>query len=123
MPQLSNTWFSTAILFLLAGILLGMHMAATFDHAPASAHAHINLLGWVTMSLFGTYLALNPVKAAWSVARVQYYVYTVGVAVQTTSLYFLLSGYPQAEPALVVSSLLTFAGVAMFAFIIFRKAR
>lgn len=122
MPNISNYYFGTAIIFLIAGITLGLHMSITHNHAPVGAHAHINLLGWVTMSLFGTYLALNPRKAGWQLARIQYYVYTAGVLVMTPSLYLLLTGHTGAEPVLAAASLVTFAGVILFAFIIFRKA-
>ena len=122
MPNVSNYYFGTAIVFLIAGIMIGLHMSITHSYAPAGAHAHINLLGWVTMSLFGTYLALNPQKARWPLARIQYYIYTAGVLVMTPSLYMLLSGYTGAEPVVAVASLVTFAGVILFAYIIFRKA-
>lgn len=122
MPKLSNYYFGTAILFLIAGIMVGLHMAITHDHTATPAHAHINLLGWVTMSLFGGYLALNPRKAAWGLARMQYYVYTAGVLVMTSSLYLLVTGRPALEPVVAVAALVTFLGVLLFAVIIFRRA-
>ena len=122
MPKLSNYYFGTAILFLIAGIMVGLHMAITHDHTATPAHAHINLLGWVTMSLFGGYLALNPRKAAWGLARMQYYVYTAGVLVMTSSLYLLVTGRPALVPVVAVAALVTFLGVLLFAVIIFRRA-
>jgi hypothetical protein len=41
----------------------GLHMAIAGDHSAIGAHAHANLLGWVTMAIFGGYHALNPAKA------------------------------------------------------------
>lgn len=122
MPRLSNYYFGTAILFLIAGIMVGLHMSMTQNYTSTGAHAHINLLGWVTMSLFGVYLALNPAKAAWGLARIQYYVYVLGVLVLTCSLYLLLNGYQQMEPVVAISSLVAFLGVLLFAVIIFRRA-
>lgn len=60
MPKLSKICFRTAILFLIAGISIGiaMHVAGQFN--VTGAHAHANLLGWVTMALFGTCYALRP---------------------------------------------------------------
>lgn len=121
MPKISNYYFGTAIIFLIAGILVGLHMSISQDHTATPAHAHINLLGWVTMSLFGTYLALNPRKAAWGLARIQYYVYTAGVVVMTPSLYLLVTGRPALEPVVAAASLVVFVGVLLFAVIIFRK--
>jgi hypothetical protein len=64
MPKVSNYFFRSAILFLIAGIGLGISMSITQNHDVIGAHAHINLLGWVTSAIFGGYYALNPAKAA-----------------------------------------------------------
>lgn len=120
MPTISRMYFITAICFLVAGILVGLQMSIAHDYAATGAHAHINLLGWVTMAIFGTFHALNPRGAGTRLAKVQYYVYTGGVIVMTPALYLLLTGNPALEPVVAVSSLAVFAGVLMFAAIIFR---
>lgn len=122
MPRISKMYFGTAICFLIAGILIGLHMSIAHDHAAAGAHAHINLLGWVTMAIFGGYHALNPSGAETRLAKVQYYVYAGGVLVMTPALYLLLTGTQSVEPVVAASSLVVFAGVLMFAVIIFRTA-
>ena len=63
MPRISNLFFRTAILFLIVGIAIGLQMAISQNHNVIGAHAHINLLGWVTSAIFGVYYALNPAKA------------------------------------------------------------
>ena len=123
MPSLANLYFRTAILFLIVGICVGLHMAIGGNHGFIGAHAHVNLLGWVTSALFGTYLTLNPVKAEGLLPRIQYGVYVLGVIGMGISLYLLLGGNTAMEPAVAVSSLVTFAGVLLFAVIIFMPAR
>ncbi len=123
MPRVSQLYFKVGILFLIAGIGVGLHMAIGGDHSAMGAHAHINLLGWVTSALFGVYYALNPDKAATRVAYVQFAIYTLGVLVMTPSLYMLLSGYPGAEPLVAIGSLVVAAGVLLFAVILFLPAR
>lgn len=120
MPHISKLYFMTAICFLIAGILVGLKMSIAHDYAAAGAHAHINLLGWVTMAIFGAFHALDPRGAGTRLAKVQYYVYTGGVLVMTPALYFLLTGNPSLEPVVAVSSLVAFVGVLMFAVIVFR---
>ena len=115
MPRISEYFFRSAILFLLAGISIGIHMSISQNHNVIGAHAHINLLGWVTSALFGGYYALNPAKAAGRLPMVQYLVYTVGVVIMGVSLYLLLAGNAGMEPIVAVSSLITFAGVLLFA--------
>lgn len=120
MPFISRMYFITAICFLVAGILIGLKMSIAHDYAATGAHAHANLLGWVTMSIFGTFHALNPRGAATRLAKVQYYVYTGGVLVMAPALYLLLTGNPSFEPVVAISSLVVFVGVLMFAWIIVR---
>ena len=122
MPQLAGLYFKTAVVFFIIGIAMGLQMAISGNHSVIGAHAHANLLGWVSMALFGCYLALNPAKAEQRFARLQYYVYTGGVAVMVPSLYAYLTGYPAAEPLVAVSSLIVAAGVLMFAIIIYSRA-
>jgi len=119
MPRVSSLFFRTAIVFLIVGIAIGLHMSISQNHNVIGAHAHINLLGWVTSALFGGYYALNPAKAQGRLPLIQYGIYTVGVAVMGISLYLLLSGNAAMEPVVAVSSLVTFAGVLIFAWIVF----
>ena len=123
MPRISEYYFRTAILFLIVGISIGIHMSISQNHNVIGAHAHINLLGWVTSAIFGGYYALNPAKAAGRLPMLQYIVYVVGVAVMGISLYLLLAGNPAMEPVVAVASLLTFAGVLLFAWIVWTPAR
>ena len=121
MPQLARLFFKTAIVFLIVGIAMGLQMAISEDHNVIGAHAHANLLGWVTMALFGTYYAFNPAKAETRFAKIQYWAYTAGVVVIVPSLYLLYLGYPAVEPLTAVSSLVILLGVLMFAVVIYSK--
>ncbi len=119
MPRIAQLYFRTAIIFLIVGISMGLTMAISQDHSAIGAHAHANLLGWVTMAIFGGYHALNPAKAERRIAMIQYFVYTTGVAVLVPALYLMLTGNPSMEPVVAVASLIAFAGVLLFAVIIF----
>ena len=122
MPRISEFFFRAGILFLIVGIGLGLQMAISQNHNVIGAHAHINLLGWVTSALFGGYYALNPAKAEGRLPMIQFVVYMIGVICMGTSLYLLLSGNPAMEPVVAVSSLITFAGVLLFAWVVWSPA-
>ena len=85
MPRVSELFFKTAIVFLILGIVAGLQMAISGDHGAFPAHAHINLLGWVTSAIFGGYYALNPAKAERRVAMIHYGLYTVGLVIMLPS--------------------------------------
>src|SRR6478736_5940118 len=102
MPRIAHLYFRTAIIFLIIGICMGLKMAISQDHSVIGAHAHANLLGWVTMAIFGGYYALNPEKAERRIAVVQYAVYTSGVTLMVPSLYLMLMGNEAMEPVVAI---------------------
>jgi hypothetical protein len=119
MPAVSELFFKTAILWLILGIGAGLQMAISGDHSTFPAHAHINLLGWVTSAIFGGYYALNPAKAARKIAMVHYGLYTVGLVVMLPALYLMVLGNPALEPIVAGGSLIVAAAVLVFTVVVF----
>ncbi|CDX20795.1 putative signal peptide protein [Mesorhizobium sp. ORS 3324] len=120
MPRVSELFFKTAIVFLILGVAAGLQMAISHDHGAFPAHAHINLLGWVTSAIFGGYYALNPGKAERRIAMIHYGLYTVGLVVMLPALYWMLAGgHPEIEPVVAIGSLIVAASVLVFAFVVF----
>jgi len=119
MPRVSELFFKTAIVFLILGIAAGLQMAISGDHGAFPAHAHINLLGWVTSAIFGGYYALNPAKAERRLAMIHYGLYTLGIVVMLPALYLMLHGNPALEPIVAGGSLVVAAAVLIFAVVVF----
>jgi uncharacterized membrane protein len=69
MPRVSTAFFTIATLCGLAGMIWGSQMGASGDHTLHPAHAHLNLVGWVTLSIMGAFYALpgmaKPGVLAW----------------------------------------------------------
>lgn len=120
MPRVSELFFKTAVVFLVLGIAAGLQMAISGDHGAFPAHAHINLLGWVTSAIFGGYYAFNPAKAERRIALVHYILYTAGIVIMLPALYWMLAkGHPEVEPVVAIGSLIVAAAVLVFAFVVF----
>jgi cbb3-type cytochrome oxidase subunit 1 len=122
MPQISHNFFKAAVVFLIVGVLMGLQMAISGAHNVIGAHAHTNLLGWVSMAIFGGYYALNPAKAATRLASVHFWTYVASVAVMVPALYLLYLGYGALEPLVALSSLLAGASAVVFAVVVFSAA-
>jgi hypothetical protein len=43
-----------------------------------AVHAHLNLLGWVSLFLFGIYYRLHPASDASALARIQVWIWSIG---------------------------------------------
>ena len=107
-------WFiMLASLFALAGMGFGIWMSASQDHTLAGAHAHNNLIGFVTMALYGIYYRLVPAATATRLAVVHFWVafagailFPIGVGMAILSMGPLLA---QISSILVILSMLIFA--------------
>lgn len=116
----------TGPLFLLFGLGIGMHMGASNDHTLMPVHAHLNLLGFVLMMVFG--LAYDRFQTAGSgrLALVHFWLHLIASLVLLVMLWMLFTG-KLAETAMFplapLCELAIFIGVLIFAWNMFRHAR
>lgn len=90
MPRVSAAFFATGAIFLLYGIGMGMWMGAHQDFRIAPAHAHANLVGWVTMALYGTFYALTAKTIIEPLAWLNYGLSTIGTIIHVPMLAALI---------------------------------
>lgn len=118
----SSLSFKAAVLFAIAGMAMGIAMAATQNHSVFPAHAHLNLLGWVSLFLIGVYYKFNPSLDMSRAALVQVVVWILGTLVLTIGVGAVYLGHPATEPIAIVGSLIVFADILFFAVLVFRPA-
>jgi hypothetical protein len=118
----STLSFRAATLFALCGMAMGIAMAASRDHSVMPAHAHLNLLGWVSLFLFGIYYKLNPVTDRSRLALVQVGVWAFGTVVLTIAVAAIHMGYDAFDPIAAVGSLIVLAAMVLFTVLVFRPA-
>ena len=120
MNNLSAWCFRIAVLYLIAGVSLGVFMGASGDHAMFPVHAHLNLLGWVTLSLFGLFYRAWPAAAKTRLAKVHFGLYVPAHFVQMVLLAALYRGNPGVEPALGAVSVLVGIAIICFAVVVWK---
>ena len=111
---MSNWFLRIATLYIIAGVSLGIYMAASNDHSLHPVHAHLNLLGWVAMTLFGLFYRAFPVAAETKLAKVHFWMYVPAHFAQMVLLVLFFRGCTGIEPALGLASVLV--GVAFLCF-------
>jgi FtsH-binding integral membrane protein len=119
----SSLSFKAAVLFVLAGMAWGMQMAISQDHSAYPAHAHLNLLGWVSLFLIGIYYRMHPALERARLAFVQIWVWIVGVIVQAIGVGLVHTGNDKAEPAAAGGSILVVVSMLLFVWMVFRSER
>jgi len=112
MPRVSLAFFTAAALCVSIGMVWGAVMGASENFTLASAHAHLNLVGWASLAIMGTFYALR--GSGGRLAWINFALSTLGVAIMIPSLALLLNGQPSANPGVMAGTLVTIAGMATF---------
>ncbi|MFZ9363811.1 MAG: hypothetical protein ACO25T_09305 [Arenimonas sp.] len=123
MENTTATWFKLAVLYLVIGVALGLHMAKSGNHGMYPVHAHINLLGWVSMSLFGLIYRQFPALAGNKLAKAHFWLYNLALPVNMATLYMYLGGNAGIEPVLGVASMVLGLAIAIFAINVLKNAK
>ena len=117
MQGVARNFFTLAIIFSVLGMMLGLSMAMSHDHAQMPTHAHIMVLGWVMSSVFAFFYHLVPAARASRLAQVHFWLTAVSGVVLVGGLFFLLGGNPAIEPIVATASMVFFAATLLFAWI------
>ena len=125
MQGVARNFFTLAVIYALAGMALGLHMAITHDHTQMPVHAHTLVAGWLMSSVFAFFYHLVPKAAYGLLAQVHFWLTAVSGICLLVGLFFLIGGNPGIEPIVAASSMAFYAAMLLFAFIalpaIYRK--
>jgi hypothetical protein len=102
----------------LTGMTAGIAMGILQDFTIAPAHAHLNLLGWVTMALYGLYHRSIGRTGGW-LGWIQVLTGAAGAVNMGGGLaLYLSSGHDRYFQLVLVGSLLAFLGMVLFVVIL-----
>ncbi len=118
MRSIPTLFFAAAGLFALAGMAWGIQMSASHDHSLSPAHGHLNLIGFVAMSVFGSYYALTPAAAASRLAAAHFAIAVLAVLVITPGIVLAITG--RTEALAKVGSVLAILTMALFVVTVLR---
>ena len=108
------------MLLMLAGMVCGLQMAISGDHSAFPAHAHLNLLGFVALFLFGFYYRLNPSIEENRFALPHVWIWIAATIIMAIGVGLVHTGHEGAEPIAALGSLILFADALLFAWLVFQ---
>lgn len=115
MPRISYAFFSLAALCGALGTLWGEHMGRTGDHSSFTAHAHLNLVGWVSMAVMGGFYALAAGKYPRWLAWCNFGLQAIGAACLTIGMFYIMAmGDRSYVPAVIAGSAATILSMVAF---------
>jgi cbb3-type cytochrome oxidase subunit 1 len=120
MTRVSDRFLQLAVVLALVGMGLGIGMGISQNFQLQPVHAHINLLGWVSMTLYGLVYRVVPKAAEGRLPVVHFWLGAVSSVAMMALLAVEASGLASIVPVLGVAALGVWLSVALFAVIVFR---
>jgi len=119
----ATTWLKLSVVYLMAGVALGIAMGVTEDFTLKPVHAHLNLLGFATIALAGLIYSVYPEAAKSRLAVAHFWLHNSALPVMMGSLAWFLAGHPEIVPVLGVAEIVAAAGVVAFASNVFLNVK
>lgn len=116
----SNNFLRLGGLSALVGMSLGVWMAANQDFVLRPVHAHVNLLGFASMMLFGLFYRAFPAAGRGWLPMAHFVLSVIGFLILMPSLTLMLLGKPLFMPGMIASEIMLVASMALFVVIIFK---
>lgn len=123
--NISRNFLVIGGLYLLLGIVLGSYMGGSGDHSLAPVHAHINLLGFTLMTVFGLGYRLIPSLAGTGLASAHFWLHQIGALVLLAGLFLMMTGMvaeASIGPVFPVAEIAVLAGVVCWVLNLVRRA-
>ncbi|MDP3854554.1 hypothetical protein [Phenylobacterium sp.] len=112
MSKLSLSFFTVAALCGLAGMVFGAVMGITEDFTLAPSHAHLNLLGWVSLALMGTFYAMS--GRGGRLGWINFALSSAGAILMSVSLALFLGGAKPFLTGVMAGTLIAVLGMLAF---------
>ena len=78
-------------------------------------HAHLNLLGWVSLAIIGLIYHAMPAAGESRLATVQFWLHNLSLLVMMLFLALLMKGNAAVEPLVGIASVVMLVAVVLFA--------
>ena len=117
--SVSNNFLRLGVLSALVGMSLGVWMGANEDFVLRPVHAHINLLGFASMMLFGLFYRAFPAAGRGWLPMVHFALSVLGFLILMPSLTLLILEKPLFMPAMIASEIMLVGSMLLFVIIVF----
>lgn len=112
---MGNLFLRLAVLYVLLGVVLGVVMSANSDFTLKPVHVHVNLLGWVSMFLFGLWYRMVPAASETRLAKAHFWIYNIAFPIQMATLTMFVFEHKAVEPVLALASVAILVAFLCFA--------
>ncbi|WP_376093738.1 cytochrome-c oxidase [Roseomonas sp. CCTCC AB2023176] len=115
MRPLARRFLLAAVAAGVVGMSLGIAMGISQDFRLRHVHAHVNLLGWVSLALYGLFYQVVPAASAGLLPRVHFWLATLGPVLMCGALADQSEDHGGLVPIIGIGALMTLGGMLCFA--------
>lgn len=120
---MSARFLRIAVVYFAIGVTMGIGMGISQSFALAPVHAHVNLLGWVSLAIFGVVYHAYPAAAQTRLAHVHFWLHNAALAVFMIGLAGFLTGHERFHLLVNLGALAVFVATLVFAVNVWRCIR
>ena len=122
--KIGVTLVKIASVYMMIGLVVGLLMGLSGNHALVSVHSHISLVGWATMALTGLVYIVRPKCADSKLSQVYFWMHNIGLPIMIFSL-ALYYGYsnPVAEKVAGMASIVVLLALLVFTINVFKNLK
>lgn len=120
---MAQRFLQIAVVYLFIGAGLGIWMGIAENFALVPVHAHLLLLGWVTLALAGVIYHLHPQAAATRLAKLHFWIHNLALPVFMCGLGLFLTGRTSQPGIAVVAALFVLLALGVFALNVFMNVK
>lgn len=114
-------WFMVpGVISVLVGMGWGLYMAGNGDHVMMPAHAHLNLMGFVSFAIFAFYYHMIPGADAGTLPKLHFVLSLSGLVVVVPGI--ALSIQERTDALAAVGSIISTLGMICFLAVVLRGA-
>lgn len=121
--RLGILFLKIAVIYFLIGVVMGLSMEILGDHRLSGAHAHINLVGWASMALFGVVYVLFPKSGETMLAKLHFWLHNISFPLFMLGLSFLLVGNTSLMFLLMIFPNVLVLSVLLFVINVFKNVK
>jgi hypothetical protein len=92
MMEIDRAYVAIALLWVIAGMLLGLYMGIAADNKLLVMHVAMMLTGFVTLAIYGMLYRLWPALKKSPLARIQFWIAVLSAAGIIVGSYFFATG-------------------------------
>lgn len=113
-------WAKAAVVYFVIGVGIGMYMSLARNHIFPGFHAHVNLLGWVSMALIASFYRIFPSLSEHKLSDALFWMYQIAFPTMMAGLFLSPIGYGEiAGPLVGLGGIFVGVAVLLFAIAVF----